>query len=464
MVELLIRADEAGQRLDKYLAKYLNQAPKSFIYKSLRKKNIKLNGKKAEGHELLNEGDAIRLFFSDETFQTLRTEAGFMSMRTSSSGTASSGSFHSNSSLKSLALCNSEDSQNGSKNKEAFWRNIALSDSKDENRTFSEDNNEYQSVRPGALTSAHETGSAFSLSSYRQKESLASSLSGRRQEEISDSSVSGFRQGESPAFSLSDYCEIIYEDEHVIIANKRAGILSQKAEADDFSINEALLLYTREKQSASGIPASAAFTPSVCNRLDRNTSGLICFAKTYAAAREWNRLFQEREMKKYYLAVVSGEVREPVHAEGWLLKYKKNNQVRIFDRPEQGASRIETAFRSVSPKELKILMDQEHLHVAGLPPALPRGYSLVLVELITGKSHQIRAHLAHLGHPLAGDPKYADPAETARLRKAYGIRRQLLHAYTLELPEEVQSPMEDLRGCHFHAPLPDDMRRILGLH
>ena len=281
---------------------------------------------------------------------------------------------------------------------------------------------------------------------------------------IPGSSVSGFRQGESPAFSLSDYCEIIYEDEHVIIANKRAGILSQKAEADDFSINEALLLYTREQQSASGIPASAAFTPSVCNRLDRNTSGLICFAKTYAAAREWNRLFQEREMKKYYLAVVSGEVREPVHAEGWLLKYKKNNQVRIFDRPEQGASRIETAFRSVSPKELKILMEQEHLYVDGLYPSLPQGYSLVLVELITGKSHQIRAHLAHLGHPLAGDPKYADPAETARLRKAYGIRRQLLHAYTLELPENVQSPMESLRGRHFHAPLPDDMRRILGLH
>ena len=380
MIEFKIRADEAGQRLDKYLAKYLNQAPKSFIYKSLRKKNIKLNGAKAEGNELLKEGDQIRLFFSDETLGTLRTEAARPH-------------------LKSTIA--------------SAYRDTGLPDLK---------------------------------------------------QGIPGSSVSGFRQGESPAFSLSDYCEIIYEDEHVIIANKRAGILSQKAEADDFSINEALLLYTREQQSASGIPASAAFTPSVCNRLDRNTSGLICFAKTYAAAREWNRLFQEREMKKYYLAVVSGEVREPVHAEGWLLKYKKNNQVRIFDRPEQDASRIETAFRSVSPKELKILMEQEHLYVDGLYPSLPQGYSLVLVELITGKSHQIRAHLAHLGHPLAGDPKYADPAETARLRKAYGICRQLLHAYTLELPEEVQSPMEDLRGCHFHAPLPDDMRRILGLH
>ena len=429
MIEFKIRADEAGQRLDKYLAKYLNQAPKSFIYKSLRKKNIKLNGAKAEGNELLKEGDQIRLFFSDETLGTLRTEAARPH-------------------LKSTIA--------------SAYRDTGLPDLKHGNGAMPKDNNEHQSVRPGALTSAHETGSAFSLSSYRQKESLASSLSGRRQEGIPGSSVSGFRQGESPAFSLSDYCEIIYEDEHVIIANKRAGILSQKAEADDFSINEALLLYTREQQSASGIPASAAFTPSVCNRLDRNTSGLICFAKTYAAAREWNRLFQEREMKKYYLAVVSGEVRETVHAEGWLLKSKKDNLVRILDRPEQDASRIETAFRSVSPKELKILMEQEHLYVDGLYPSLPQGYSLVLVELITGKSHQIRAHLAHLGHPLAGDPKYADPAETARLRKAYGIRRQLLHAYTLELPEEVQSPMESLRGRHFHAPLPEDMRRILG--
>ena len=393
-----------------------------------------------------------------------------------------------------------------------------------------EDNNEHQSVRPGALTSAHETGSAFSLSSYRQKESLASSLSGRRQEGIPGSSVSGFRQGESPAFSLSDYCEIIYEDEQVIIANKHAGILSQKAEAGDFSINEALLLYTREQQSASGGRPSAAFTPSVCNRLDRNTSGLICFAKTYAAAREWNRLFQEREMKKYYLAVVSGKVREPVHAEGWLLKSKKDNLVRILDRPEQGASRIETAFWPVSPKGLQRIRKESTADQAGaesesfardknhpqgkvsvlesekaifsnndaikhnnaenheaaaagnaacgsheafsgqklhdspsLGLSLPRGYSLVLVELITGKSHQIRAHLSHLGHPLAGDPKYADPVETARLRKAYGIRRQLLHAYTLELPEDVQSPMEGLRGHHFHAPLPEDMRRLLGI-
>ena len=446
MIEFKIRADEAGQRLDKYLAKYLNQAPKSFIYKSLRKKNIKLNGAKAEGNELLKEGDQIRLFFSDETLGTLRTEAARPH-------------------LKSTIA--------------SAYRDTGLPDLK---------------------------------------------------QGIPGSSVSGFRQGESPAFSLSDYCEIIYEDEHVIIANKRAGILSQKAEADDFSINEALLLYTREQQSASGGRASAAFTPSVCNRLDRNTSGLICFAKTYAAAREWNRLFQEREMKKYYLAVVSGKVREPVHAEGWLLKSKKDNLVRILDRPEQGASRIETAFWPVSPKGLQRIRKEstadqngagsesfvadknlpqgkvsvlesekaifsnndaikhnnaenheaaaagnaacgsheafsgQKLHDSpSLGLSLPRGYSLVLVELITGKSHQIRAHLSHLGHPLAGDPKYADPVETARLRKAYGIRRQLLHAYTLELPEDVQSPMEGLRGHHFHAPLPEDMRRLLGI-
>ena len=117
MIEFKIRADEAGQRLDKYLAKYLNQAPKSFIYKSLRKKNIKLNGAKAEGNELLKEGDQIRLFFSDETLGTLRTEAARPH-------------------LKSTIA--------------SAYRDTGLPDLKHENGAMPKDNNEHQSVRPGA--------------------------------------------------------------------------------------------------------------------------------------------------------------------------------------------------------------------------------------------------------------------------------------------------------------------------
>ncbi len=359
MISVSVSADDAGQRMDKYLAKYLDRAPRSFIYRSLRKKNISLNGKKADGSEILREGDEIRLFFSDDTFGTLRSAG--------ASGKA-------------------------------------------------------------ALASLKGAGSI---------------------------PATGFM---NEAARLSAYCGIVYEDDQVIIADKHAGILSQKAAADDVSINEILLGYTRAQQAAKGERFSDAFTPSVCNRLDRNTSGLVCFAKTYGAAREWNRLFRDRDMKKYYLAVVRGSISDPGHAAGWLLKDQKTNRVVVMDEAAEGASRIETAWEPVLsgslPQVLPDVSDGGDLRV-------PDGYTLLRVELITGRSHQIRAHFRHLGHPLAGDPKYADPVETVRLRKQFGIRRQLLHAYELILPDELHPPLEHLQGRRFTAPLPADWLSFL---
>ena len=358
MFSVSVSADDAGQRMDKYLAKYLDRAPRSFIYRSLRKKNISLNGKKADGSEILREGDEIRLFFSDDTFGTLRSAGA--SRKAASASLKGAGSIHE--------------------------------------------------------TSLNE------------------------------------------AARLSDYCGIVYEDDQVIIADKHAGILSQKAAANDVSINEILLAYTREQQAAKEEHFSDAFTPSVCNRLDRNTSGLVCFAKTYAAAREWNRLFHDRDMKKYYLAVVRGSITVPGHAAGWLLKDQKTNRVVVMDEAAEGASRIETAWEPVLSESLpQVFPDVSD----GGDLRVPDGYTLLRVELITGRSHQIRAHLRHLGHPLAGDPKYADPVETVRLQKQFGICRQLLHAYELILPGELYSPLEHLQGRRFTAPLPADYLSFL---
>lgn len=333
MITITITDNEAGQRLDKYLSRYLDRAPKSFIYKSLRKKNIKLQGKKAEGNELLHKGDEIRLFFSDETLSTLR------------------------------------------------------------------------SVKPAA----------------------------------------GDKPAKAPdVFRMEDYCAIIYEDEQTIIADKKPGVLSQKARPEDVSINEVLLVYTKKKQKGEDTD-QGLFTPSVCNRLDRNTSGLICFAKTYGAAREWSRLFRERDLQKYYLAVVKGTVAAGSHVSAWLLKDERDNRVRILSEETEGASRIETVYTPVDPELYGLL-------------SVPDGATLLKVELLTGRSHQIRAHLSALGHPIAGDPKYGDPAWNRELKGSFGIRSQLLHAFELVMPEQTLSPLQELAGKRFKAPLPRDFQ------
>ena len=159
-------------------------------------------------------------------------------------------------------------------------------------------------------------------------------------------------------------------------------------------------------------------------------------------------------MKKFYLAVVQGSVIKPERASGWLKKDRTNNRVMILDHEEEGAVHIETAFEPVEADAVPEGFGPD-------PVFVPEGYSLIRVELITGRSHQIRAHLKHLGHPLAGDPKYADPGETSRLRREFGIRRQLLHAHMLQLPESLHPPLEALRGRSFTAPLPEDMKHFL---
>ena len=333
MITISIPENEAGQRLDKFLAKYLDRAPKSFIFKSLRKKNIKLQGKKAEGNEILRAGDEIRLFFSDETFSSLR--------------------------------------------------------------------------------------------------------SGKKAPQGDAAQLSGMLPPE-------EYGSIIYEDAHSIIAAKKSGVLSQKARPQDISMNEVLLRHVRAEQNGS-VSEEALFTPSICNRLDRNTSGLICFAKTYAAAREWSRLFRERGLQKFYLAVVKGSVGSGSHVKAWIVKDNKSNKVCILDHEEEGASRIETVYMPADPAAYGF-------------DTLPEGSSLLRIELLTGRSHQIRAHLSALGHPVAGDPKYGDHQWNRQLKDRCGIHSQLLHAYELVMPECPGTPLTHLAGRHFIAPLPQDFK------
>lgn len=289
MRQLTVHKNDENQRLDKYLKKYLKEAPGSFIYKMLRKKNIVLNGKKADGTEKLSAGDEIKLFFAEETLEKFTGEA-----------------------------------------------------------------------------------SAEPKLNFPEKK-----------------------------------LDILFEDDNLLIINKPAGELSQKAEAKDVSMNEYALGYL-QKSGAITEESLKVFKPSVCNRLDRNTSGILIVAKTYQAAREFGEALQKRSVRKFYNCIVKGVVKQAEKIDGYLLKDEKSNKVQIFKYTKEGAAEIHTAYKPMKTKNNLTLLE---------------------VHLITGRTHQIRAHLSSIGHSILGDPKYGDK----KLSDKYKVKYQLLHACRLEL-------------------------------
>ena len=315
---ITVHKQEEGQRLVKLLGAYLKEAPNSFFYKMLRKKNITLNGKKADGTEKLKCGDEIRLFLSDETYEKFAGK-----------------------------------------------------------------------VQP--------------------KEKF-------------------------PMAKLN----IVYEDSNVILINKPAGMLSQKSVPLDVSLNEYLLGYL-EKSGQWKQEESKAFRPSVCNRLDRNTSGMVICGKSMAGLQQMAALLKDRSLHKYYLCLVKGVMTESQHLEGYLLKDENSNQVKIFQKETEGAARIITEY--------------EPLYTEGET-------TLLKVTLVTGKSHQIRAHLSSIGHPIIGDPKYGDRKVTAFFRETHGIKNQMLHAWKLTFPE-LAEPLDNLSEKSFEAEPAGLMKQYL---
>lgn len=309
MQEIVIGQREAGQRLDKLLGRVLNAAPKSFLYKMLRKKNIKLNDKRAEGNERLEEGDIVRLYLSDETIASFQNHAD---------------------TVKSAAIL--------------------------------------------------------------------------------------------------DAGQIVYEDENVLILNKRRGQLSQKAKPGDISLNEMLVAYCHEKYGEDKL-----FTPSVCNRLDRNTSGLLLCGVSLAGSRYLSGLLKDRRLDKYYLTIVKGNVDKNMRVRGYLKKDSRTNRVEVVTKAEPDYAPVETEYAPLACCR----------HEKGQ-------FTLLKVKLVTGKSHQIRAHLASLGHPVIGDYKYGDAAVNAYFKAHFGLQSQLLHAGELYFPEDGS----DLSGRFFCAEKP----------
>ena len=201
--------------------------------------------------------------------------------------------------------------------------------------------------------------------------------------------------------------DILYEDEHILLVNKAPGMVVHADETEKVNtlINH-IQAYLYQKKEWSPYWENA-FAPALCNRIDRNTGGIVIAAKTAEALRVMNQKIRDRELEKRYLCVVLGRPSPAAGTlEGFLLKDEAKKQVSIRSKPVPGGRKAITKYRTLDTRG---------------------NLSLVECDLITGRTHQIRAMMAHAGHPLLGDGKYG----TERINRQYGKKHQCLWSWKL---------------------------------
>ena len=233
---------------------------------------------------------------------------------------------------------------------------------------------------------------------------------------------------ESSFENITPRLDIVYEDENIILLNKRPGVSvheDEKGSTNTLITHIQAYLYGKGEYDPK---SEQSFAPALCNRIDRNTGGIVIAAKNAEALRVMNEKIKNREIDKFYLAAVHGTPKpEEATIRAHLLKDDKNNIVRVYDKnPPKAAKEIITKYKVIAKNG---------------------DSSLIEVELLTGRTHQIRAHMAHIGHPLVGDGKYGVNRED----RARGYKYQALYSYRLKFSfsKESETILDYLNGKEF---------------
>lgn len=241
--------------------------------------------------------------------------------------------------------------------------------------------------------------------------------------------------------------KIEYEDDNILIANKPFGLLTHgdSKEKKNHLANQ-VVDYLIEKGDYN--PRERTFTPATANRLDRNTTGLVIFGKNAAAMRELNRMIKGDFIRKFYKTIVIGIIEDECILRGYLYKDERSNMVFIKPKIEKN---LENSDLSSGKEVITVVKPIERF----------RDKTLVRVELVTGRTHQIRAHLASIGHPIIGDVKYN--GKEADLQKKFNLNTQLLHSTRIEFKEEIRNEfvrLGYLAGESIDAKLPEEFKKI----
>lgn len=311
-MKIEIGINESGQRLDKFLRKWLKDVPLGAIYKSIRKGDIKVNGKKKKEKYFLEEGDVVDASYinsKSETYEIKTVDSGFLKK--------------------------------------------------------------------------------------------------------------------------------IYEDRNMIIVEKWPGVLVHSdSKSQDPTLTDYVLSYLYDKGDYDP-KESVTFNPSPCNRLDRNTSGMVIYGKNYESLKILNEMIRERHISKYYEAIIKGTIKDGVY-KAYIYKDNIENLSNVYDEPGKNTKEIS--------------MQVKNIKSCGL-------YSFVELELITGRSHQLRAHLAHLGNPIIGDAKYGNVKTNSFFYNKYGLDYQYLYAYKLNF-KNCNEELSYMENKTITASLPPIFKKI----
>ncbi|WP_160690657.1 RluA family pseudouridine synthase [Clostridium sp. C2-6-12] len=232
--------------------------------------------------------------------------------------------------------------------------------------------------------------------------------------------------------------KIVYEDDNIIIVEKWINILvhSDSNEGKEPTLTDYVLSYLNDK--GDYVPENElTFTPAACNRLDRNTSGIVIFGKSFEGLKCINEAIREDEIKKYYYALAKGKVKDGLY-EAYILKNPDTNTSTVHDKEVNNSKKIEMEISTVETNG---------------------AYSLLEINLITGRSHQIRAHLAHLGSPIIGDNKYGDKKLNSFFENKYGLNYQFLYAYKLNF-RNINGKLNYLKNKTIAIALPPILKKI----